>query len=459
MADTEESSEGWLEEMRRIANLPAPVAPYWEGREFPAVLEKPDPARSDEREAHFDALLAQVADERWQVYGAALGRLASLIDDEAEDGEAERASEWLRRTLGAVLDGPPSAATDLLDCFCQNFRWRTGPEQQSVILAALRDATGRPTLPFEPNALRAAVLLFGGAGETWAEAGRELLATLDDAHPNIRAAAAYQIGRLCQNAADAPPHGELLDLIRRKERERPGVAGAFWNATSPDDPADARAWLLDVLCEAPGPEPHIPYFPCHLSFDAHERFSGDPAAVRRLMDAGQRDVALAAATDVNAVVPGMEPLLIELGDVEDDPEAVRLAAWHLAYHYRRLHPRGEALGFVRRVGLAGGAGEMFLLFSGEERRPSSAAPYAAVLYPPAGGTFSRAEARAWVDRVYPEEARGERQPDEYPRGDDHPWYRRGYAALQTEEGTDRVAHVTIGWRSDEPWDPAALLQG
>jgi hypothetical protein len=167
----------------------------------------------------------------------------------------------------------------------------------------------------------------------------------------------------------------MMQLIYNKELDRPGIAGAFWDVI-PQQGFDAKEWLLDILENSPEPEPYICYFPCNLAFDAHERFSRDAGAIRRLIDMGRVGLALDAATDESCKVASLEPLLIELGNY-DDPEIIRRASWHLAYYYHYLHVRGAELGYVELVGELSTI-DLFLLFSQKNELES---PYAAVIYP------------------------------------------------------------------------------
>ena len=246
------------------------------------------------------------------------------------------------------------------------------------------------------------------------------------------------------------PLEDYWQLIRSKEMERPGVAGAFWSA-APRWTVDADEWILSLL-EQTGPEPSIPYFPCDIGFDAHERFSRNPAAVRRLIDAGKIGIAVAAACEENEPVTGMEPLLMELGE-NDEPTYARLAAWTLAYYYNRLHPNGERLGYVQRHS-HNPDHEMFLLFS-EKKQANS--PYAVVLYPKSPRKhWSEAEAKALCNQIFPPEARGELRPDAFPNRTRERYYQRGYvnfAGSGKRRDTKTVTRITIGYRSDRYWNP------
>jgi hypothetical protein len=261
-------------------------------------------------------------------------------------------------------------------------------------LAALEE---HPTLT-QP-AILAAQLLLGAYNTSWQQVGTTLLELLDHDDLTVRACAARQIGKFCsiafsskeenwrwaydqekydrdqQSVIGIPPFDTLMQLIYNKELERPGVAGAFWNSI-PKSEFDAKEWLLNILENSPAPEPYIPYLPCDLAFDAHERFSRDANAIRRLIDMGRSGIALMAATDESRKIADLEPLLIELG-YHDEPEMIRIASWHLAYYYHYLHPRGAERGYVEAITELSEI-DLFLLFSQSNQADHL---YAVVIYP------------------------------------------------------------------------------
>jgi len=437
---------------------PAPVAPAWHGRTFPPILGVNFyGARhaSEEWDRVFAELLALLADPREEVRRSCLYRLDDAWDAEREQTRsASGASERLRAALAAAVVAAPGAP-ELFDNFCgQFFRNRLARRALLPELCHLAEEHADNTPGLSGDSLMGAVTLYGGDGRRWAEAGPALLAALDDPGELVRAAAAYRVGKLSRETEREPT---MRELILRKEWERPGVAAGFWNAVSFPSREEGDAWLLDALCGAPGPEPFIPYFPCNLGFDAHERFSEDPAAVRRLLDAGRVWVAAITATEENRPVQGMEPLLFEIGDREEEPEAARLAVWHLAYHYHALHPRGAAAGYAERVVVPGEI-DLLLLFS---THLSNGNPYAAVIWPAAKGMgLSLADARRWVDTLFPPSLRGE--PKSTEDSDRGRWYRSGYVELRRFPGDDallldRVDCTSIGYRSDAPWNPRVFL--
>ncbi|HBE16864.1 MAG TPA: hypothetical protein DEG17_07345 [Cyanobacteria bacterium UBA11149] len=374
---------------------------------------------------------------------------------------------------------------DIFENFCSRFQFLAKESPYShLVLAWLNQLAEIEDLQYPTQeAILAAQIFFGVYNDSWEKFGNFLLEMLDSLDLNIRACAAYQIGQFCskkfyekdkleewddekkyqrdkESVMGMPPIDEIIQLIRSKEIERPGVAGAFWNST-PKKSLDAKEWLLDILANSANPEPYIPYFPCNLAFDAHERFSHDPDAIRRLIDMGRVYIAIAAATDESRKIPALEPLLIEMGNHEDS-EIIRLASWHLAYFYHYLHPRGAELGYVELISHLSEI-DVFLLFT-REKEPES--PYAAIIYPKKRDSkIYRNIAKKWVDRIFPKSVRGNPRTDLPPISSK--WYQRGYIDYHVSEvgrnyglagrNSDLVDNVIIGYRSQSLWNPKDFL--
>jgi hypothetical protein len=336
-------------------------------------------------------------------------------------------------------------------------------------LAALEE---HPTLT--PSDILAAQLLLGAYNTSWQQVGATLLKLLDHADLTVRAGAANQIGKFCSIAFSSkdenrkwrydqekydreqrsvigiPPLDTLMQLIYNKELERPGVAGAFWNVI-PKNEFNAKEWLLNILENSPAPEPRIPYFPCDLAFDAHERFSRDANSIRRLMNMGRAGTALAAATDEDRKIADFEPLLVELG-YHNEPEIIRIAAWYLAYYYHYLHPRGAELGYVEAITELTEI-DLFLLFSRSKQL------YAVVIYSKnIDQQLSLENAQKWVDQIFPSHLRGNLSHDS-PPGMYH-CYQRGYVKYHASDKSaesNGIDCVIIGYRSKLPWNPKDFL--
>lgn len=144
-----------------------------------------------------------------------------------------------------------------------------------------------------------------------------------------------------------------------------------------------------------------------IDFHAHEVLSGNPDAVRKLIDYGAEHVALMTATEINQPIVGMDEHLKLLAN-SSDPLVARMAAWHLAYNYRCLHSEGLRHGYVsseEREDV-----DIFLVFAPEEYQDS---PFAATIYPK-GEYFTDAIAWKWVDKLIPPEVRPSMSENQWP---------------------------------------------
>jgi hypothetical protein len=396
-----------LERAEHIASMPAPLAPYWEGRTFDQALETPiessnaNAAKSALYERLFELLDRNEPALNYQALSQIrhnFERELDLLEEyEAEDRPSARVHlDALLDTILAAIELRLYANSDLLEAFCgQMHHSLNGTHSHQVRLWLNRVGQTSVAAQLSGDGVLAMGILLGTLGETWEEAGTPLLNALDHEDLLVRACAAYQIGLFCARVA---PRSEEHDSYRRdyemdrrltrgmapledywatiwkKEVERAGVAGAFWHS-APTWTIDADEWILSLIEQADS-EPYFVLFPCNIGFHAHERFSRNPAAVRRMIDAGRIRLAVEAAGDASEVIPGMEPLLMELGENEDG-EIARLASWTLAYNYNCLHPNGERLGYVQRD-TSSSEYDMYLVFSDQQQR---GVPYAVILYP------------------------------------------------------------------------------
>ena len=271
------------------------------------------------------------------------------------------------------------------------------------------------SLAADPAQELAARIAYLDGRAPWARTGESLLACLDHPSDGVRAYAARALGRRYASEEEGlAPLPELVASLTAKELERPGIAGPFFSNWYDDSLADfaSRAgveveeWFCTILSRRKGPEPNT--LPCSngIDFFAHEIFGGRDGYVRKLIDMGQVDLAVQAATEVDEPIEEMEPLLVELAD-HAEAEVCRMASWQLASTYRRLHAAGVQRGFVGRQSLAGGA-ELFIQFT--SRPEAGTYSYSAVLYPPEEQTLDAAQAAAILETVLPVEQRGDLQP-------------------------------------------------
>jgi hypothetical protein len=153
----------------------------------------------------------------------------------------------------------------------------------------------------------------------WKRDSQQYLDAFTHASCLVRAAAARTAGELffgCSTrpSAEPPQLPELMELIRKRERKTPGLAGPFlqgahWS-TDPflrEQPFDFRSWFLEML-RAGGNEPWVPGMQS-LEFYAHEFFERDPAAIEELLKMGRELLALITATAAPDAIPELMPVL------------------------------------------------------------------------------------------------------------------------------------------------------
>lgn len=227
----------------------------------------------------------------------------------------------------------------------------------------------------------------------------QVVALLDHPSDFVRACAAHcMTGR----SGDALEPVAMFALIKAKEIIRPGIAGPYaaeW-VWSDDIPVDPIVWMMDILEQRSGPEPHDMPF-TGIDFYLHEICASSPEAVRRMMRAGQFELAIETATENLKHIVGMEPVLLELAD--HPASAIRRKAQtHLAHYYRVLHPEAEKLGVIRRWLEWSSDADVFSFYHGEQRKL-----WFIVIYPrDAGKPFSDELAWALIDRALPPDLRG-----------------------------------------------------
>ncbi len=224
-----------------------------------------------------------------------------------------------------------------------------------------------------------------------------LIALLDHPSNAMRACAAHHLGAF---AGDDPG---LFDLIKAKELVRPGIAGPFWTQFHFDSryrPIDPIPWMMDILEQRSGPEPSLDDMGYNgIDFYLHEVCDGSPETVSRMIAGGHLELAVETACEMRCVMPGMQPILIELGH-QADRSIARRAQLQLAMFYRTLHP-AIADGSIRHWPDWAPEAEMFSIHWG----PANAL-WLVVLYPRIDPDFDDTAAWALIDRALPPDLRG-----------------------------------------------------
>jgi hypothetical protein len=473
-----QNSEEIIETARVFATTPAPAAPYWEGQTPEESVKIPLDRcyTSEEWNWILDRFTGLIISPDYEKRKQLLNRIFTAIWAEQMQSYRQKgfvpvpAKQRVVPVLKAIAQ-QVQTQPEILEVFCKEADYLADKDESTrqIILSWLEElATNQQTLGLNPDMILVAQIHFGGYGTSWTEAKTKLLAALD--HPDllVRASAANQINKFYfyddtdeydyENAIinpEMPSIQGMMQLFRDKEIARPGIAGCLFSAVNTfADRNETTEWMFDILEHSPHPEPFLNLFSCGIAFYAHERFSMDVTAIRRLMQIGRFDVAMEAATEENFKIEGLEPILMELGNCED-VEIVRRASWHLAYHYHQLHPRGAELGYVELICNSPEI-DLFLLFL---RHQSEESPYAAVIYPKAEHQWlTHATAWKWLNRIFPKSIRGKRRSELGIYGSK--WYQRGYIDFhQADENSkiNRWSNIIIGYRSNVPWNPKQLL--
>jgi len=346
----------FIQEARKWANMPWPTAPHPERDLVPALPASPSTWAEDS--AAISASLAvlptiQHAGVRW----SALDTFTEwLLEEERKREDEDASAEWvlsaitesrLHTTFTTILAKDPVDPAWAEEFFSTLGCNTWGSYGKAAVLAVLRRILAQtgPRSDADAPWLQAFSTYCGACGPDWETASATLTALLDHPALSVRACAAYQLGVLCESIvgesiedmtyqALIPPEAleELVRQIAQKEQTHAGVATGFWNAF-PRSLENRYEWLLDVLCSTSGPEAWLPYYPCNMTFHAHEYFSQSPEAVSRLIDAARYDVAIMTATEEHKPVPGMEQQLCRLA-TNNAPEIAARASRHLADYYQ-----------------------------------------------------------------------------------------------------------------------------
>ncbi|MFE1743783.1 hypothetical protein [Coleofasciculus sp. H7-2] len=301
-------------------------------------------------------------------------------------------------------------------------------------------------------------------GYIWKEAQLNLLAALDHPHPSVRACAAQKIGEFYQYGdPDMPPINEMMQLIKDKEIERPGIAGPFFDPIcfdfkniqqSYETQIDVCQWILDILENRKSSKPKLKlkYFGVSIDFQAHELLSNNPSHIQHLIKIGRFDIAVLAATDRERKIEALEHILMDLGN-HNEPEIVRLASWHLAYYYHRLHPKGEEMNFVKLISELADI-DVFLNFSSDSKPP-----YAAIIYPKDDNKLMNNQtAWTWINKLFPESVRGKVVPNTWDNEDEVTYqYECGYIQFRGSVERKEWESVTIADYGNF-WNPIKLLE-
>ncbi|MCO6384017.1 hypothetical protein [Oceanicola sp. 502str15] len=251
------------------------------------------------------------------------------------------ARPWLDHLAAAFGDRPLAHLS-----FC----W-TAHEFPLAPFAQIIDAWLAEVAPADHAALHRAFALStlaeqGSQRLTWENCVAEVLPQLEDPHPLVAGAAGVYFGTLYAfelfTRSTPKPLPWALDHISAVKGHRRIVAGGFLQGIDADMGGpfdmlqkelprfDVQGWVLEVLSK--GDEE--PYLPSAQSFwfYVHEGFCHAPAFITRMIDAGHGWEAMMCATEMQARVEGMAPVLERLAAMED-PEVNGPAQRTLKAHY------------------------------------------------------------------------------------------------------------------------------
>jgi hypothetical protein len=303
---------------------------------------------------------------------------------------------WLLREVEAAHDVHP----DIIPAFLGDLRYKGHDEPfRSALVAWLGRMRDAPPPGVDAGVVEGTLVLMRRLDADDADDMTAFTELLDHPHGYVRACAARKLGDVVSGPEAAP----MFALIAEKELPRPGVAGPFWtewHGMRDDVPVDPVDWMMDLLERRQGAPPaDLPFN--DIAFYLHELCDHSPETVERMMRGGHLGLAVMTATETHGVVPGMEPLLMQLAD-RAEPELAGPAQFHLACHYRILHP-GVADGAIRRWRDWSPEADLFSFHWGEQRLL-----WFIVVYPREdGGALDDASAWSLIDRLLPPHLRGE----------------------------------------------------
>ncbi len=315
-------------------------------------------------------------------------------DGRGWDLNQEARFAWLRREIETAH----ARFDDIIPAFLKDLSGR-GDDWiiMTPLRAWLRAMLDAPPPGVAPDKVKAALLRLRSFDVNSSEDKGHLITLLDHPSNAVRACAAHRL-------SDFAAHDlGLFDLIKEKELTRPGLAGPFWTEFHFDSrhrPIDPIPWMMDILEQRSGPEPSLEDMGYNgIDFYLHEVCDGSPETISRMIAGGHLELAVETACEMRCVMPGMQPILIELGH-QADRSIARRAQLQLAMFYRTLHP-AIADGSIRHWPDWAPEAEMFSIHWG----PANAL-WLVVLYPRIDPDFDDGTARALIDRALPPDLRG-----------------------------------------------------
>jgi len=297
--------------------------------------------------------------------------------------------------------------------------WNSLSEGQKDIMSAWLTATAQQGILSADAAAIAKIQAELFPKDDWDEAKPLLAPYFDDKNDLLRAAAAAAaaFGSLYRDGAkNLSPLCDVMQQVKQWEIERPGFAGPFVARLrldgSPDEEIENSGvklgdWILEIIEKRKSGEPAVPIYDYGIDFQAREILSNKPNAVWWLIESGAESIAAAAATEDAGPIDGMQASLEKLANSLDDA-VCQTCSWHLAWHYRLLHPEGQRRNYVQQ--LDRGEVEIFLGFDQLKRceLPCGATIYPRELY------LDDDLAWKWIAKLIPPEVMPEKENNEWP---------------------------------------------
>lgn len=281
--------------------------------------------------------------------------------------------------------------------------------------------------------------------DSWSSAFDFLEPYLDHKSDFVRSATAAALAHIFKkNLDDRPSLSVLLDNIKTRELERPGLAGPFWHLLNDwfeyeyrekyRSVFDQVEWLLQIMENRRGKEPIFSTFRsvddlvCKLA-------QNDISVLRRLLRLGAYLQCYDLAFEQSEFSEEFKELLIDMGNTDDRGMHV-VASCLLAFEYNYVHPHCQSLGVVKRFD----QDDVSIIVIYGERVPLLSAAIH-----PQQGKLSDSIAWKWINNLLPPD---DRQGDWEPEIEDD---------TITYGGEDRTV-VLYGNVHDKLWDKVVIKE-
>lgn len=290
-------------------------------------------------EAYYPALAKWLVHSNHEIRDCTIERLCTAVfwAEHSAVRPAERSEQAQLARLAWMLKLVASAQlvhADTLTQFLKHLRF-SGRSQPytTALLDWLDKLAAQLPAGVDAGLVQGIRLLHEPPDGEWSVRAAKWLSLLDDPSDPVRSCAAYRLGGDYDEDNCNPTDDEVIAIVSAKEIERPGLAGPLWSERHMGDwPAYINLWMLDLLERRKGSAPANALFN-DINFYLHELCSNSPDQVLRMMRGNFMELALMTATEHDAPIPGMQPVLQALADCADKRVAGGARA-HLARVYK-----------------------------------------------------------------------------------------------------------------------------